>query len=73
MMLRQAPLPLTHAQTRSSRGPSTGNPAQNLIDYSAIRVVQTVVLQAADWTPGKIRERARTIDSDKGPTGDFDD
>ena len=26
-----------------------------------------------DWTPEKIRERAKTIDSDKGPKGDFDD
>jgi fructose-bisphosphate aldolase, class II len=26
-----------------------------------------------DWTPGKIIERAKTIDSDKGPQGDFED
>ncbi len=26
-----------------------------------------------DWTEAKIRERAATIDSDKGPEGDFDD
>ncbi len=27
----------------------------------------------ADWTPEKIRERAKTIDSDKGEAGNFDD
>ena len=27
----------------------------------------------ADWTEEKIRARAKTIDSDKGPEGDFDD
>jgi hypothetical protein len=26
-----------------------------------------------DWTETKIRERAATLDSDKGPLGDFDD
>ena len=26
-----------------------------------------------DWTEAKIRDRATTIDSDKGPEGDFDD
>ncbi len=27
----------------------------------------------AEWTPEKIRERAKTIESDRGPEGDFDD
>ncbi len=27
----------------------------------------------AEWTPEKIRERAKSLDSDKGPAGDFDD
>jgi fructose/tagatose bisphosphate aldolase len=27
----------------------------------------------AEWTPDKIRERAKTIESDRGPEGDFDD
>ena len=27
----------------------------------------------AQWTPEKIAERAQTIDSDKGPAGNFDD
>ena len=27
----------------------------------------------ADWTEAKIREKAKAIDSDKGPEGDFDD
>jgi fructose-bisphosphate aldolase class II len=27
----------------------------------------------ADWTEGKIRQRAATIGTDKGPEGDFDD
>jgi hypothetical protein len=26
-----------------------------------------------DWTEDKIREKAKAIDSDKGPAGDFDD
>jgi len=26
-----------------------------------------------DWTGEKIRERAITLDTDKGPTGDFED
>jgi hypothetical protein len=28
---------------------------------------------AAEWTPGKIKARAATLDGDKGPEGDFDD
>ncbi|MCK9463599.1 MAG: class II fructose-bisphosphate aldolase [Proteobacteria bacterium] len=31
------------------------------------------VEKAADWTPEKIRERAKTIASDKGAAGNFDD
>ena len=31
------------------------------------------IASAQDWTPEKITERAKTIDSDKGPEGDFDD
>jgi sugar phosphate isomerase/epimerase len=27
----------------------------------------------ADWTPGRIREKAAALTSDKGPEGDFDD
>jgi fructose-bisphosphate aldolase class II len=31
------------------------------------------IASAQDWTPEKITERAKTLDSDKGPEGDFDD
>jgi fructose-bisphosphate aldolase, class II len=33
----------------------------------------TRVEDPAEWTEEKIKERAKTIDSDKGPKGDFDD
>jgi len=29
--------------------------------------------KAADWTPEKIRERAASLQADKGPQGSFDD
>ena len=33
----------------------------------------TRIEDPAEWTPGKIREKAKSLDSDKGPSGDFDD
>ncbi len=33
----------------------------------------TRIEDPAEWTPEKIAERAATLDSDKGPEGDFDD
>ncbi len=33
----------------------------------------TRIEDPAEWTPEKIREKAKSLDSDKGPSGDFDD
>ncbi len=33
----------------------------------------TRIEDPAEWTPEKIREKATSLDSDKGPSGDFDD
>jgi fructose-bisphosphate aldolase class II len=52
--------PLVHEEILKANAPDPGPKAERIED-------------PADWTREKIIQRAKTLDGDKGPSGDFDD